>query len=105
MYYFDIGSSTIKLYEYKKELSLIEEKSIMFKRGFSEDGIQEENIEKSRKIEGVEQYINNFTDSNAYNSAKLLSGDDGYTYICSIDNIKISNTTRRVYEITFENSP
>lgn len=46
MYYFDIGSSTIKLYEYKKELSLIEEKSIMFKRGFSEDGIQEENIEK-----------------------------------------------------------
>ena len=46
MYYFDIGSSTIKLYEYKKELSLIEEKSIMFKRGFPEDGIQEENIEK-----------------------------------------------------------
>ena len=46
MYYFDIGSSTIKLYEYKKDLSLIEEKSIMFKRGFSEDGIQEENIEK-----------------------------------------------------------
>lgn len=46
MYYFDIGSSTIKLYEYKKELSLIEENSIMFKRGFSEDGIQEENIEK-----------------------------------------------------------
>lgn len=46
MYYFDIGSSTIKLYEYKKELSLIEEKSIMFKKGFSEDGIQEENIEK-----------------------------------------------------------
>lgn len=46
MYNFDIGSSTIKLYEYKKELSLIEEKSIMFKRGFSEDGIQEENIEK-----------------------------------------------------------
>ena len=46
MYYFDIGSSTIKLYEYKKELSLIEEKSNMFKRGFSEDGIQEENIEK-----------------------------------------------------------
>ena len=65
---------------------------------------KEGNTEKSKKIEGVEQYINNFTDSNAYNSAKLLSGDDGYTYICSIDNIKISNTTRRVYEITFENA-
>ena len=35
MYYFDIGSSTIKLYEYKNELILIEEKSIMFKKGFS----------------------------------------------------------------------
>lgn len=59
----------------------------------------------STKIEGVEQYINNFTDSNKYNSAKLLSGDDGYTYTCSIDDIKISNITGRVYEITFENSP
>lgn len=46
MYYFDIGSSTIKLYEYKNELTLIEEKSIMFKKGFSEEGIQDENIEK-----------------------------------------------------------
>lgn len=46
MYYFDIGSSTIKLYEYKNELILIEEKFIMFKKGFSEVGIQEENIEK-----------------------------------------------------------
>lgn len=46
MYYFDIGSSTIKLYEYKNELNLIEEKSIMFKKGFSEEGIQSENIEK-----------------------------------------------------------
>ena len=58
----------------------------------------------STKIEGVGQYINNFTDSNKYNSAKLLSGDDGYTYTCSIDDIKISNITGRVYEITFENS-
>ena len=38
MYYFDIGSSTIKLYEYKNELTLI--------KGFSEEGIQEENKEK-----------------------------------------------------------
>ena len=56
MYYFDIGSSTIKLYEYKKELSLIEEKSIMFKRGFSEDGIQEENIEKMMDKNNTEIY-------------------------------------------------
>lgn len=46
MYYFDIGSSTIKLYEYKNKLDLIEENSIMFKKGFSEAGIQEANIEK-----------------------------------------------------------
>lgn len=46
MYYFDIGSSTIKLYEYKNELTLIEEKSIMFKKEFSKEGIQEENMEK-----------------------------------------------------------
>ena len=46
MYYFDIGSSTVKLYEYKTELKLIEEKSIMFKKGFSEEGIIKENIDK-----------------------------------------------------------
>lgn len=44
-YYFDIGSSTIKLYEYKKELAQIEEKSIMFKKNFTEEGISNKNIE------------------------------------------------------------
>lgn len=33
-YYFDIGSSTIKLYEYETTLELIEEKSIIFKKIF-----------------------------------------------------------------------
>lgn len=45
-YYFDIGSSTIKLYEYNKELVQIEEKSIMFKKNFTEKGVNSENIEE-----------------------------------------------------------
>lgn len=37
-YYFDIGSSTIKMYEYKgKKAELIEERSILFKAFFSEE--------------------------------------------------------------------
>lgn len=45
-YFFDIGSSTIKMYEYKQELKEIEEKSILFKDGFSEKGVSSNNIEK-----------------------------------------------------------
>ena len=59
MYYFDIGSSTVKLYEYKTELKLIEEKSIMFKKGFSEEGILKENIDKLLEfIKKVEEKYN-----------------------------------------------
>jgi exopolyphosphatase/pppGpp-phosphohydrolase len=43
-FYFDIGSSTIKLYEFKDELEQIEEKSIMFKKNFSEQGVSQENL-------------------------------------------------------------
>ena len=44
-YYIDLGSSTIKVYKYDdKQLSLIEENSIYFKNGFSEEkGISEDN--------------------------------------------------------------
>ena len=44
-YYFDIGSSTIKMYQYKgKKLEQIEEKSILFKNFFNEiDGISTNN--------------------------------------------------------------
>ena len=43
-YYIDLGSSTIKVYRYEKELELIEEHSIYFKNGFdAEKGISEEN--------------------------------------------------------------
>ena len=65
MYYFDIGSSTIKLYESEKELNLIEEKSIMFKKGFSEAGILQENIDKLLEFikEVKEKY--NLTEKNA----------------------------------------
>ena len=43
-FYIDLGSSTIKVYEYTNELNLLEEHSIYFKNGFSsEDGISKEN--------------------------------------------------------------
>lgn len=43
-YYIDLGSSTIKVYEYKESLKLLEEHSIYFKNNFdSEKGISEEN--------------------------------------------------------------
>lgn len=43
-FYIDLGSSTIKVYRYEEELSLLEEHSVYFKNGFSkEDGISEEN--------------------------------------------------------------
>lgn len=59
MYYFDIGSSTVKLYENKTELRMIEEKSIMFKKGFSEKGILKENIDKLLEfIKKVEEKYN-----------------------------------------------
>ena len=65
MYYFDIGSSTVKLYEYRTEFKLIEEKSIMFKKEFSEDGIIKENIHKLLKfIKDVKEKYN-LTEKNA----------------------------------------
>ncbi len=65
MYYFDIGSSTVKLYEYRTEFKLIEEKSIMFKKEFSEDGIIKENIDKLLKfIKDVKEKYN-LTEKNA----------------------------------------
>ena len=44
-YYIDLGSSTIKVYQYEKELKLIEEHSIYFKNDFDrEKGISESNL-------------------------------------------------------------
>jgi exopolyphosphatase/pppGpp-phosphohydrolase len=49
-YYIDLGSSTIKVYEYIDSLKLLEEHSIYFKNNFSEsEGISKEN--KSELIE------------------------------------------------------
>lgn len=46
-YYIDLGSSTIKVYEYDKELTLLEEHSIYFKNNFDkEKGISEENLQE-----------------------------------------------------------
>lgn len=43
-YYIDLGSSTIKVYEHESSLKLLEEHSIYFKNGFSEEmGISDKN--------------------------------------------------------------
>ena len=44
-YYIDLGSSTIKVYGYEKELTLLEENSIYFKNDFEpERGISDTNL-------------------------------------------------------------
>lgn len=44
-YYIDLGSSTIKVYQYVEKLELLEEHSIYFKNGFDSDvGISSENM-------------------------------------------------------------
>ncbi len=46
-YYIDLGSSTIKVYEYENDLKLLEEHSIYFKNGFDkEKGISKENLKE-----------------------------------------------------------
>ncbi len=46
-YYIDLGSSTIKVYEYTKSLTLLEEKSIYFKNEFDPNtGISSSNLEE-----------------------------------------------------------
>ena len=45
-YYFDIGSSTIKLYKYQEELEQIKEKSILFKKNYTDKGISDEHIKE-----------------------------------------------------------
>ena len=46
-YYIDLGSSTIKVYQYHGELKLLEEHSIYFKNNFSkEEGISKENLDE-----------------------------------------------------------
>ena len=46
-YYIDLGSSTIKVYCYEKELKLLEEHSIYFKNDFdAEKGISESNLKE-----------------------------------------------------------
>ena len=46
-YYIDLGSSTIKFYQYIDDLMLLEEHSIYFKNGFSaEKGISKQNLEE-----------------------------------------------------------
>lgn len=46
-YYIDLGSSTIKVYEYNESLTLIEEKSIYFKNNFDANtGISQENLDE-----------------------------------------------------------
>ena len=66
-YYIDLGSSTIKVYCYEKELELLEEHSIYFKNDFdAEKGISETNLkelceyfEKIKKIYDLKYYNTN----------------------------------------------
>lgn len=46
-YYIDLGSSTVKVYEFDEELKLLEEHSIYFKNGFdAEKGISKDNLDE-----------------------------------------------------------
>lgn len=46
-YYIDLGSSTVKVYEFEEELKLLEEHSIYFKNGFdAEKGISKDNLDE-----------------------------------------------------------
>lgn len=46
-YFIDLGSSTIKVYEYENSLTLLEEHSIYFKNGFDKKkGISKENLQE-----------------------------------------------------------
>lgn len=46
-YYIDLGSSTVKVYEFDGELKLLEEHSIYFKNGFdAEKGISKDNLDE-----------------------------------------------------------
>ena len=49
-FYFDIGSSTIKLYKYIKELEQIKEKSIPFKKNYTENGVNIDHINELMKF-------------------------------------------------------
>lgn len=67
-YYFDIGSSTIKMYDYIKKLELIEEKSIIFKKDFCEGKISNNNIKEFLEFIDFlkEKYNLNTNNTNIY---------------------------------------
>lgn len=68
-YYIDLGSSTIKVYEYEKELTLLEEHTIYFKNGFdSEEGISKQNLNelKSYFNELKEKYNFKYENTHIY---------------------------------------
>jgi len=78
-YYFDIGSSTIKMYEYNnKKLEMIEEKSIMFKKGFSEGKISSNNIEEFLDFIDLleEKYKLDYSNTNIYATGIWRTIDD-----------------------------
>lgn len=68
-YYIDLGSSTIKVYEYADSLTLLEEHSIYFKNDFdAEKGISETNMEEllSYFTELKEKYGLKYENTNIY---------------------------------------
>ncbi len=71
-YYIDLGSSTIKVYCYEKELKLLEEHSIYFKNDFSaEKGISESNL---KELCAYFEKIKNKYDLKYYNTHIFVTG-------------------------------
>lgn len=71
-YYIDLGSSTIKVYCYEKELKLLEEHSIYFKNDFdAEKGISESNL---KELCDYFEKIKNQYDLKYYNTYIFVTG-------------------------------
>ena len=71
-YYIDLGSSTIKVYCYEKELKLLEEHSIYFKNDFdAEKGISKSNL---KELCNYFEEIKNKYDLKYYNTYIFVTG-------------------------------
>ena len=71
-YYIDLGSSTIKVYCYEKELKLLEEHSIYFKNDFdAEKGISKSNL---KELCNYFEEIKNQYDLKYYNTYIFVTG-------------------------------
>lgn len=71
-YYIDLGSSTVKVYEFDGELKLLEEHSIYFKNGFdAEKGISKDNLEE---LSEYFEYLKDKYEMKYYNTNIFVTG-------------------------------